>query len=112
MIEGLVISTILVTIIMLMWNYFLTPYFGGYSKAAVSKILFPAILPFNLIKGALNSFIIILIYKPVMNALIKSNIIEPEDIQLNNNNRISEYLILAIICFSIIFLILAVKNIL
>ena len=42
-------------LVMLLWNYLITPVYMGYPREAVAELLIPAFLPFNLIKGGLNS---------------------------------------------------------
>ena len=63
---GLVSGTIL---LMMLWNYLVTPIYMGIPRAEVVKLLVPAIMPFNLIKGGIDSAIILLIYKPIVSAL-------------------------------------------
>lgn len=55
--------------VMLLWNYFITPIYMGCPREEVVKLLLPAFLPFNLIKGGLNTVITILLYKPAIQAL-------------------------------------------
>lgn len=62
--------------VMLFWNYLITPIYMGYPREAVVKLLLPAFLPFNLIKGGLNTAITMLLYKPVITALRHSNLVE------------------------------------
>ena len=63
-------------VVMMLWNYLLTPIYMGYPREAVVELLIPAFLPFNLIKGGLNTAITMLLYKPVVTALRRSNLIE------------------------------------
>ncbi len=51
---------------MLLWNYLITPIYMGCPRAEVAKLLLPAFLPFNLIKGGLNAAFTMLFYRPVM----------------------------------------------
>lgn len=68
------------TIIMLLWNYLITPIYMGYPREAVAELLLPAFLPFNLLKGGLNTALTLLIYKPIVQALRKANLVEvPQD---------------------------------
>lgn len=46
-------------------------------REAIVELLLPAFLPFNLIKGGLNAAITMLLYKPVVTVLRRSNLIEP-----------------------------------
>lgn len=76
-IVGLATGVITVVLVMLLWNYLITPIYMGYPREAVVKLLIPGFLPFNLIKGGLNAGATLLIYKPVISALRKSNLVEP-----------------------------------
>lgn len=72
---GLVTGWLGMTIVMLLYNYFLTPIFLGYPRAAVAAMLIPVFLPFNLLKGGLSAGITMLLYKPVRIALDKSKLL-------------------------------------
>jgi len=72
---GLITGTFLMTLVMLLWNYLVTPIYMGYPREAVAAMLLPVFLPFNLIKAALNSALTLLIYKPVVQGLRKAHII-------------------------------------
>ena len=74
---GLISATILMTAVMLLWNYIITPIYMGMPRAAVAEMLPTVFLPFNLFKGAVNAGITLLIYKPVVGALRKARLIEP-----------------------------------
>ncbi len=60
---------------MLLWNYFITPLYTGTPRAAVAAMLLPVFLPFNLIKGALNAAITMLVYKPVSRGLRRAGLL-------------------------------------
>lgn len=62
--------------VMLLWNYLITPIYMGYPREAVVKLLLPAFLPFNLIKGGLNAVITMLLYKPIVTALRRAHLLE------------------------------------
>jgi len=53
------------TAVMAFANLVVTPYFTGWPVSAVKDILFPVIIPFNLIKSAGNSVLAFLVYKTV-----------------------------------------------
>lgn len=76
-VKGLVLGGLVMTAIMLLWNYLITPLYMGYPREAVAAMLIPAFLPFNLLKAGLNSAILLLIYKPVVTALRKANLVDP-----------------------------------
>ena len=69
---GLASGWLITVIVMLLWNYLVTPLYMGYPREAVVELLLPAFLPFNLLKGGLNASINFLLYKPIVTALRKS----------------------------------------
>ena len=73
---GLFSGAVIMTGIMLLWNYLITPIYMGYPREAVAAMLLPVFLPFNLLKVFLNTGISLLIYKPVVGALRKAHLIE------------------------------------
>ena len=77
---GLSVGTVVMVAIMLAWNYLITPLYMGYPREAVAAMLVPVFLPFNLLKGVLNSAITMLIYKPLSNIMRKAHIL-PETTQ-------------------------------
>lgn len=66
---GLSVATVALIIIMIGLNYFITPLYLGVPREEVVKLLVPAILPFNIIKGTLNSMFTLLLYKSVIKML-------------------------------------------
>lgn len=72
---GLLSGVLVMTAVMLLWNYLITPIYMGYPREVVASYLLPAFLPFNLLKGGLNLAITMLIYKPVVKALRKAGLI-------------------------------------
>lgn len=63
-------------VVMTLWNYLIAPIYMGYPREAIVELLIPAFIPFNLIKGGLNAAITMLLYKPVVTVLRRSNLIE------------------------------------
>ncbi|WP_297722443.1 ECF transporter S component [Intestinimonas sp.] len=74
---GLAAGTAALTVIMLLWNYFLTPIYQGMPREAIADMLVPIFLPFNLVKGGMNMAATLLLYKPVVTALRRSGLIAP-----------------------------------
>lgn len=73
---GLIAGGVIMTVLMLLWNYLITPIYMGYPREAVAAMLPTMFLPFNLLKSALNAGITLLIYKPVVGALRRARLIE------------------------------------
>ncbi|WP_035290329.1 ECF transporter S component [Clostridium sp. KNHs214] len=85
---GLITGSFLMTTVMLLWNYLITPIYLGYPREAVAKLLIPAFLPFNLLKGGLNAALTMLLYKPLVNSLRRSNLI-PKSSKSNSVKKIN-----------------------
>lgn len=73
---GLICGVLLMTGVMLLWNYLITPIYLGYPREAVVELLIPAFLPFNLLKGGINAALTLILYKHVVNTLRKAKLIE------------------------------------
>lgn len=69
---GLLIATAFTTVVMLLWNYLITPIYQNVPRDVVKEMLVPIFLPFNLLKSAINASFTFLLYKPVVSALSKS----------------------------------------
>lgn len=79
---GLAIGTLFATVVMLLWNYLITPlYMTGVSREQVAAMLLPVFLPFNLVKWGLNMAATLLLYKPVVTALRKAHLVAPSTSQ-------------------------------
>lgn len=63
---GLVISTFFMTAIMILWNWVVTPFYMHVPRAEVVKLLVPAIIPFNIIKGFANSALTLIFYRKIL----------------------------------------------
>ncbi len=63
---------------MMLWNYLIAPIYMGYPREAVVELLLPAFLPFNVIKSGLNAAITMILYKPVVTVLRRSELIGSE----------------------------------
>ena len=58
-------GTLTQTLVMVGCNLVFTPLFMGAPVGEVVAMLVPAIIPFNLMKAALNSLVTFVIYKPI-----------------------------------------------
>ena len=72
---GLGLGVLMLTGVMLLWNYLITPIYQGLPREAVAAMLVPVFLPFNLVKGGMNMATTLLLYKPVVTALRRANLI-------------------------------------
>ena len=76
---GLVIGALLMTAVMLLWNYLITPIYMGQPREVIAAMLVPVFLPFNLIKAGINGTLMFLLYKPVVGALRKARLVEASE---------------------------------
>ena len=98
-------------LVMLLWNYLITPIYMGYPREAVVDLLIPAFLPFNLIKGGLNTTITMIIYKPVVTALRHAHLIEANQIKPKTKLNVGLILIALLIITTCILLLLSIKGV-
>lgn len=74
---GLTLGVLLMTALMLAWNYIITPLYMNVPRNVVAGMLIPTFLPFNLVKGGLNAGITMLAYKPLVDALRRAGLLAP-----------------------------------
>lgn len=103
-VTGLVSGYAVMTTVMMIWNYSVTPLYMGYPREAVAELLLPAFLPYNLLKGGLNTGITFLLYKPVVTALRKSGYLSPSNGNMKSRSRVPALLACAVILTCILFL--------
>lgn len=72
---GLAAAVVVLVVVMLAWNYFLTPIYQGQPREVIADMLLPIFLPFNAVKGGLNMTATLLLYKPVVGALRSAKLI-------------------------------------
>ena len=75
--KGLALGVVLMTAVMLAWNYIITPLYMHVPREVVAGMLIPTFLPFNLVKGGLNAGITMLVYKPITDALRRAGLLAP-----------------------------------
>ena len=107
---GMFIGIILMTGIMLLWNYLLTPLFMGIPRSEVVKLLIPAILPFNLVKGSINAALSIFLYKPIVGALRKTKYLEQSTGKSSGKIRIETYVFAGVLLATAILLALTLSG--
>lgn len=73
---GLIAGVLAMTVIMILWNWLVTPLYLGVPREVVEGMLLPVFLPFNLVKGGINATLAMLLYKPIVGALRKAHLVE------------------------------------
>ncbi len=74
---GLALGVAAMAIVMVIWNYVITPFYMGVPRETVAGMLATVFLPFNLVKGGINAALTLLLYKPIVGALRKAGLVEP-----------------------------------
>jgi riboflavin transporter FmnP len=74
---GLACGGLLAVAVMLLWNYLLTPIFMNIPREKIVPLLWTTFLPFNLLKVGINAAMTMLVYKPLVQALRRANLIPP-----------------------------------
>lgn len=92
---GLVSGCLLMTAVMLLWNFLITPIYMGYPRDAVAEMLLPVFLPFNLIKGGINAVLTLLLYQPLVTALRKARLVAPSTVQNPPAKKVSAGVVIA-----------------
>lgn len=110
-VTGLVLGVFSMVLVMLFWNYLITPLYMGVSREAVAEILVPAILPFNLLKAFINAALTMLLYKPVSIALRKAHLLPEKALESNKRRSIGIALVSLTVIITCILFILALKGI-
>ena len=66
---GLVVGALLALVAAIAGNLVITPAWLGVPLDAVIAMIVPILIPFNLLKGALNSVLTLIIYKSISNLI-------------------------------------------
>lgn len=104
-VAGLAVGTVTLTVVMVLWNYLITPLYQGVPRDVVAGMLLPVFLPFNLTKGGLNMAATLLLYKPVVTALRKAGLVPPS--QSGQGKRFSGGFLLFALALLVTFVLFA-----
>lgn len=107
---GLVSGVVIMAAVMMLWNYLVTPLYMHVPRETVAGMLLPAFLPFNLIKGGLNAAITMLIYKPVVGALRRSNLIEESSAETKTRINVGVLLVTLMVIVTCVLLVLVLNG--
>ncbi|MBQ7580404.1 MAG: ECF transporter S component [Clostridia bacterium] len=93
---GLISGAISMLVIMLLWNYIITPIYMNVPREQVLAMFLPLLIPFNLIKAFLNAALTLFLYKGVATALRKSKLIPERESNDGENKKGNTILIVCI----------------
>jgi len=102
---GLAAGAALTAVVMVFWNYLITPLYMGFPRSVVVPYLMSFFLPFNLIKGIINAAVTIMIYKPVSRILRQITRDEPPAEETKTVNNVAVILIAVGVIYACIIII-------
>lgn len=105
---GLIAGSLSMVVIMLLWNYIITPMYMGVPREAVLGMMLPLLLPFNLLKAGLNSALVMFLYKGVVTALRKSKLIPETQSAAPDGKKPNTAVVVSISAFLVLTLVLVV----
>ena len=95
-IVGLTLGVVMLTAVMLLWNYLITPIYQGLPRETVAAMLPTVFLPFNVVKGGLNMALILVLYKPVVTALRKARLVPESQASTQSRKLGAGYLLFSL----------------
>ena len=107
---GLLLGSVTTVVLLLLWNYLVTPLYMGVDRTQVAGLLIPAFLPFNVLKAGLNSAFVLFLYKPLVTALRKTGLIETGS-RPAGSAKPALYLIAAVLLIGCILLLLVLRGV-
>lgn len=109
---GLAAGTLLMTAVMVLWNYLITPLYMGVPREVIVELLLPAFVPFNLLKGIINGAAAVLLYRFVFLALKKSNLIPAVEVEKRSKASVAGGAIISsLVIITCVLIILALNGI-
>ena len=107
---GLLLGSVVMVIAMLLWNWLITPLYMGVERSAVEGMLIPMFLPFNLLKAGLNSALVLVLYKPLVTALRKANLVPSREKSSGSANKTGVWILGLILLTTCILLLLVFQG--
>ncbi len=107
---GLVLGVLVMTAMMLLWNYTMTPIYMGIDREVVAEMLLPVFLPFNLLKGSINAALALALYKPLTVALRKAKLMPPAESKGKVKFWIGSLIVSVVVIVTCVLIILAING--
>lgn len=110
---GLMLGCILTTLVMLLWNYLITPIYMGVPRSVVADMLIPVFLPFNLLKTVANASLTMIVYKPLVKALRAAKLVSfsASAEKVDNNSKFKIIAISSLAFISCVLIVLVINGI-
>jgi len=107
---GLLAGAVTMIVVMLLWNWLITPLYMGVPRSAIVPMLLPTFLPFNALKAGLNSALVLGLYKPLTTALRKARLL-PESKQSHGKIKAGVYVFAGLLLATCVLLLLVMQGI-
>lgn len=107
---GLLSGTAVMCALMILWNYLITPIYMNVPREQIVSLLVPAFLPFNLLKGFLNTAFTLIVYKPLVKALRGAGLVQPREEAKKKGSHLGITLISLLIIATCVFFILILQG--
>lgn len=108
---GLVSGVVMMVIVMLLWNYIITPLYQGIPREAIAKMLLPVFLPFNALKGSLNAAFTFLLYRPVIGMLRSAKLLPASTSKAQKSTPVIPIAVSVLVIVTCVLVILSMKGI-
>ena len=106
---GLLAGTVSMIVVMLLWNWLITPLYMGVTRQVVESMLLTTFLPFNALKAGLNTALILILYKPLTLSLRKARLL-PDTGKASGSAKLGIYLVGAFLLAVCILLLLVLQG--
>ncbi len=93
---GLIAGSLSMVVIMLLWNYIMTPIYMGVPRQAVLDMFLPLLIPFNALKAGLNTALVLFLYKGVVTALRKTGLVAEREGYINENKKSNTIILIVV----------------
>ncbi len=110
---SVITAVIAVTAVMMIANIFITPFYMGVERSEVIALIPTLLLPFNLCKAIINAAALLLIYKPVTNALKRTGLVISQNeiaFKFSKKSAILSIVSILILILAVIFVTVVLKG--
>lgn len=108
---GLGCGVAVMVVVMLLWNYIVTPIYKGVPRAVVAGMLPTVFLPFNAIKGSLNAAFTFLLYRPVIGMLRSAKLMPASASGVKKTVPVAMIVVAAAVIITCVMIILAMNDV-
>lgn len=108
---GLVCGVVVLVIVMLLWNYIVTPIYQGVPRNVIAAMLPTVFLPFNAIKGSLNASFVFLLYRPVIGMLRSAKLMPASAVKAKKKVPVVAIVCAVAVIITCVLVILSYKDI-